>query len=145
MPGKNRNYEPKVLTPTEPISGNTGKVLGTPSAEEATRSLMAEDKKRKEEAGLSLTEKRLLKKERDRQEYRKENRAGYDIGADLKEKIAELANSYGISNSQLAAWILWGGVKELERTNGEVLSNYKKPIVSLKFDWGLDLEKRKNE
>lgn len=137
----NRNYSKRTaVEPNRPPSENTESVVSS-----VVDSMINEDRKRKEEASLSRTERSLLKRERDRQNKRKANRAGYDIGEELKERVALVAKKQGITNSQLVAWILWGGIKELERSKEDILREYKKPSLSIHHDWNLDLEKRKNE
>jgi len=106
---------------------------------------MAEDKKRKEEAGLSLTEKRLLKKARERQESRNTNRAVWDVGKELKDLISEFAASQGTTATQVAAWILWPEIKKLVESNGKELSSYKMDSKTIHHDYNLDLERRKKE
>lgn len=141
MASKTRSYARKTTSEPE----KPAKPIDLTPVGKAFDSIMDQDIQRKEESSLSKTERALLVKERNRQRARKENRAGYDIGAELKDKIAEIAKKQGTTNSQLAAWILWGGIKDLERAKDDVLSDYKKPSLSIHHEWNLDLEKRRNE
>lgn len=141
MASKARTYQKTPLIEPKKLSNE----VDLSPVGRAFNTILSDDTKRKEESLLSRGERNLLLRERKRQEERKPNRAGYDIGAELKDRIANLANAQGVSKSQLVAWILWGGIKELERSQCIELKEYKQPSNNLQHEWQLDLEKRKNE
>ena len=129
-----REYKPKDPRAVERLT-----------AENTVRELIKEQEKAKEEASLSKTDRRVLERERKRQEARKAGRVALDVGEELKTALTKFASEHGMTTSQVAAWILWPGIKKLTETDGAELELYKVPAAGITHEWNLDLEKRKNE
>ena len=86
------------------------------------------------ERSSSLDDRRRRKKEREKARAR--NRVMLDLPQEIEERIKSLAVKHECPISQIAALLIWQGLKDLEsgRLNPGV---YKKPSRSPRYMWNL--------
>jgi hypothetical protein len=92
---------------------------------------------------LSRNQRKKVKRERNRAKARLEKRINLELPVDLKQRLISLAEKESIPISQIAAFVLWEGILNLEN-DVSVLIPYKRPSRCPKFDFTLDLDKRRD-
>ncbi len=129
--------------------------------DEGVRYLLEESQRRAEESRLSPQERKKLAELRRKEEERKrkakqksqaqkENRFHLLLPRDLKKRIAEIALEHGVSESQVATFLLYEAIDRYDR--GEIgFWGFKHPSKSPRYEFNLihpkdtERESRKNE
>lgn len=94
-----------------------------------------EDKQAEARLPRRVREKKA--RERAKIRARRENRVTYDLPAELKKRITELAEDYSLPASQLATLGLLRFLKDYDA--GEIdIHKYKKPSRSPRYEWNLE-------
>jgi hypothetical protein len=84
-------------------------------------------------------EEQKKQKEKDQMKRRLPRRATYDLPPGMKERIVEIANEHGTTASQVAAFLLHGGIKQIEA--GMInLDRYKEPSTSIRWEYNLRID-----
>ncbi len=82
-----------------------------------------------------------MKRERERMQARRERRVTYDLPPELRERLNQLSSELRIPASQLAALAIMRFVSDWE-TGSIDLPQYKRPSLSPRYDWNLELPKK---
>jgi hypothetical protein len=93
----------------------------------------------------SLPRDDRFRKVREREKARARNRVMLDLPQEIEKRIKALAVKHECTSSQIAALLIWQGIKDLE--NGLLNpSAYKKPSRSPRYTWNLVfMEKFQND
>ena len=84
----------------------------------------------------SLPRDDRIRKVREREKARARNRVMLDLPQEIEKRIKTLAAKHECTISQIAALLIWQGIKDLE--NGLLNpSVYKKPSRSPRYSWNL--------
>jgi|GEM_PF-2393002 len=82
-----------------------------------------------------------MKRERERMQARRARRVTYDLPPDLRERLNQLSSELRIPASQLAALAILRFLSDWETDNID-LPQYKRPSLSPRYDWNLELPKK---
>jgi hypothetical protein len=82
-----------------------------------------------------------MKRERERMQARRARRVTYDLPPELRERLNQLSSELRIPASQLAALAIVRFLSDLETENID-LPQYKRPSLSPRYDWNLELPKK---
>ncbi len=115
-----------------------------PGVDPAVESLLGQGQRRQAEAHLPRSQRSQRKKERERARKRLAKRINLDLPVDLKQRLETLAKNEGVPISQLAAFLLYAPVHELEK-RGISLWGYKTTSGCAKFEFNLDLKRYAEE
>ena len=115
-----------------------------PTADPAVESLLGQGERRQAEARLPRQERQRKKKEREQARKRLAGRVNLDLPVELKKRLEALAKKEGVPLSQLAAFLLYEPLRQLERRETS-LWVYKLPSGCPKFEFTLDLKRRAGE
>ena len=78
-------------------------------------------------------------KEKAQMKQRLPHRATYDLPPGMKEQIVEIANEHGTTASQVAAFLLNRGLRQVK--SGSInLDRYKEPSTSLRWEYNLRID-----
>ena len=117
---------------------------GLPGVDPAVESLLGQGQRRQVESHLPKNERTRKKKERDRAQKRLANRINLDLPVDLKKRLELLSKQEGVPVSQLAAFLLYEPISQLEHET-ITLWGYKTASGCPKFEANLDLKRRAEE
>jgi len=118
-----------------------------PPADEQVAAILSEGERRFEEMSLSREERARLiemrrkeaekkRKAKEKAATQKENRFHILLPKHLKQRIAELANEHGVSESQVVAFLLFEAIARYEK--GEIgFWGHKYPSKSPRYAWKL--------
>jgi len=109
-----------------------------------TADLLNNMQQRKAESQLPKSERSRIRRERIRKEERRSKTISLDLPEEMKIELINLAVRESIPISQLAAFLLYPALRDFKSME-DPLFEYKKPSRCAKFEFILDLEKRKNE
>ena len=96
-------------------------------------------KRRTVEAPLPTRKELKKEKERRKIQQRMPNRATYDLPEGMKQEIADIAEEHETTASQVAALLLYYGLKQLKADKID-LEVHKVPSESLRYEWNLRIE-----
>lgn len=82
-----------------------------------------------------------MKRERARMQARRARRVTYDLPPELRERLNQLSSELRIPASQLAALAILRFLSDWE-TESIDLPQYKRPSLSPRYDWNLELPKK---
>lgn len=82
-----------------------------------------------------------MKRERARMQARQARRVTYDLPPELRERLNQLSSELRIPASQLAALAILRFLSDWE-TESIDLPQYKRPSLSPRYDWNLELPKK---
>jgi len=82
-----------------------------------------------------------MKRERERMQARRARRVTYDLPPELRESLNQLSSELRIPASQLAALAIVRFLSDWETDNID-LPQYKRPSLSPRYDWNLELPKK---
>ena len=82
-----------------------------------------------------------MKRERERIQARRARRVTYDLPPELRERLNQLSSELRIPASQLAALAIVRFLSDWETENID-LPQYKRPSLSPRYDWNLELPKK---
>jgi hypothetical protein len=118
-----------------------GKRRPTPPMEELLLGQTRPDKA----AGQQPLKRPLTKEEQKKQKEQAQmkrrlpRRATYDLPPGMKERIVEIANEHGTTASQVAAFLLHRGIRQVEA--GMInLDRYKEPSASIRWEYNLRID-----
>ena len=78
-------------------------------------------------------------KEQAQMKKRLPHRATYDLPPGMKEQIVEIANEHGTTASQVAAFLLDRGLRQVK--SGSInLDRYKEPSTSIRWEYNLRID-----
>ena len=115
-----------------------------PGIDPTVDSLLGQSERRQAEAHLPRNERAHKKKERERAQKRLVKRINLDLPPDLKQRLENLAKKEGVPVSQLAAFLLFDSLHQLEQ-RAISLWGYKTASGCPKFEFNLDLKRRAEE
>ena len=109
----------------------------------AVADLLGSMERKADDRALPLNERKRKKKEREKARAR--NRVMLDLPPVIEAQIKELAIKHECPISQIAALLIWQGLKDLEA--GQLNPGiYKKPSRSPRYSWNLVFfEKSRND
>ena len=90
---------------------------------------------------FALRRQAKMKRERERIQARRARRVTYDLPPELRERLNQLSGELRIPASQLAALAIFRFLGDWE-TEQIDLSLYKRPSLSPRYDWNLELPKK---
>jgi hypothetical protein len=100
----------------------------------AVAELLGTMERKADERSLSLDDRRRRKKEREKARAR--NRVMLDLPQEIEVRIKDLAEMHECPISQIAALLIWQGLKDLD--SGLLNPGaYKKPSRSPRYTWNL--------
>jgi hypothetical protein len=78
-------------------------------------------------------------KEKAQMKKRLPHRATYDLPPGMKDQIVEIANEHGTTASQVAAFLLDRGLRQIK--SGSInLAQYKEPSTSIRWEYNLKID-----
>ena len=122
-------------------------VFGGGGVEETVAEILNHDREKKEEASLSLAERKAViamrrkeearqKKAQEKSQNQNANRIVFLLPATLKEALSEIARWQGTTVSQVATFLLFEAVGQFEQ--GAInFSDHKRPSYNPRYDFEL--------
>lgn len=93
------------------------------------------------DSSFAMRRQAKMKRERERIRSRRARRVTYDLPPELRERLARLSSELHIPASQLAALAILRFLEDWDTENID-LSLYKRPSLSPRYDWNLELPKK---
>jgi hypothetical protein len=115
-----------------------GKRRPTPQMDELLLGQTRPEKGAAQERPLGKEEQKK-QKEKAQMKQRLPRRATYDLPPGMKERIVEIANEHGTTASQVAAFLLHRGIKQVEAGLID-LDQYKEPSISIRWEYNLRID-----